>query len=65
MDADYFRSLAKRCFSAAHNCFDLHAKEEFRTLGDELTQKADELDGVIPPAIMLTGKPRDRAGRRD
>lgn len=60
MNAGYLRGLAKRCYAAAHGCFDLHAKEEFRLLGDELRQKAEELEGVRLPQIML-GRPRPTA----
>jgi len=48
MDAQYLRMLAARCLAASRNCFDLQAKEEFRKLAEELTQKADELDRVNP-----------------
>jgi hypothetical protein len=58
MDADYFRNLAKRCFAATQHCMDLHAKEEFRSRGDELTRKADELGGRIPPRIVFTRQPK-------
>ncbi len=44
MTAAYFRSLASRCGKAAHDCFDLFAKEEFRRLATELNAKADELE---------------------
>ncbi len=40
----YFLGLAERCYRAARECLELHAKEEFRLLGDEFTQKARELD---------------------
>ncbi len=44
MTAAYFRSLASRCRKAAHECFDLFAKEEFRRLATEFNAKADELE---------------------
>ncbi len=46
MTTSYFRSLASRCRKAAHDCFDLFAKEEFRRLAQELDGKADELDFI-------------------
>lgn len=48
MDAKYLRVLVERCLAASRNCFDLRAKEEFRKLAEELTQKADELDRINP-----------------
>jgi hypothetical protein len=46
MTAIYFRDLAARCRKAAHDCFDLYAKEEFRRLASEFSAKADELEGT-------------------
>ena len=44
MTASYFRSLAARCRTASHDCFELPAKEEFRQLATEFNEKANELD---------------------
>jgi hypothetical protein len=44
MTVAYLRSLASRCRKAAHDCFDLFAKEEFRRLATEFNAKADELE---------------------
>jgi hypothetical protein len=49
MDANYFRSLARRCLAAARNSFDLRAVEEFRKLADEFTQKASDLERPNAP----------------
>jgi hypothetical protein len=48
MTASYFRELASRCRSAAVNCFDLSAKEEFRGLAREFDAKASELERAQP-----------------
>jgi hypothetical protein len=44
MTASYFRSLAARCRTASHDCFELAAKEEFRQLATEFNAVANELD---------------------
>ena len=44
MTAGYFRALASQCRSAARDCFDLFAKEEFRRLACEFEARANELD---------------------
>jgi hypothetical protein len=46
MKASYFFSLAKRCLSAADECLDRRAKEEFQQIAEELIRKANELDGT-------------------
>jgi hypothetical protein len=48
MTASYFRALASRCRSAAVNCFDLSAIEEFRGLAGEFDARATELDRAQP-----------------
>ena len=40
----YFRRLAARCLTAARQCFELQAKEEFRKLADEFSAKPDALE---------------------
>ncbi len=60
MTASYFRSLAARCRTASHDCFDLSAKEEFRQLATEFNAKADELDYATDD-FMMWGKRRRSA----
>jgi hypothetical protein len=48
MTASYFHAIAARCRSAAINCFDLSAKEEFRELAREFDAKASELERAQP-----------------
>jgi hypothetical protein len=64
MDATYLRTLAKRCYASAQTCFDLRAKEDFRLLGDDLTHKAEELEGLRPPVVIAKRGPGDREGER-
>ena len=52
----YFRRLAVRCFAASRDCFDLHAKEEFRKLAQEFTAKADELEHIRYRGLPTTGR---------
>jgi hypothetical protein len=40
----FFRRLAVRCLTAARDCFELRAKEEFRRLAEEFTAKADKFE---------------------
>ena len=44
MESSSLRAVAGRCLAAARECFDLHAKQEFREIADDLIRKADELD---------------------
>jgi hypothetical protein len=44
MFSDYLRDLAVRCRQYGRDCFDLRAAERFRTLADELRDKAGEID---------------------
>jgi hypothetical protein len=54
----YFRGLAVRCLTAARDCFDRCAKEEFRKLAEEFASKADELERARYP--QRTEAYRDR-----
>ena len=56
-DALYFRSLAARCRSAARDCFDLRAKEEFGKLADEFADKAAALERAGPVSPLGRGSP--------
>ena len=42
-DMVYFRRLAVRCRMASQECFERRAREEFRKLAEEFTDKADTL----------------------
>ena len=42
--ATYFRALSSRCRTAAQECLDLFAKEEFRRLASEFEARASELE---------------------
>jgi hypothetical protein len=44
MTPDYFRDLARRCRSWAHECFDLEGAMRFRMLADEFLTKAKDLE---------------------
>jgi hypothetical protein len=43
----YFRGLAVRCLTAARDCCDRQARNEFRKLADEFTVKANELENLL------------------
>lgn len=61
MHSDYFWRLAERCVSAARNCFECSAIEEFRALADEFARKAVELEGIDRMAIA---RPAHENGQR-
>ena len=44
MDGNFLRILASRCLSAARDCLELRAREEFREIGEALLRKANEID---------------------
>ena len=48
----YFRALAVRCRTSAHDCSDLFAKEEFRRLANEFETRADQLEHSVLPAAQ-------------
>jgi hypothetical protein len=58
MTANYFRSLAARCRTASHDCFELSAKEEFRQLATEFNAKAKELDYAADDFMMWGKRPQ-------
>jgi hypothetical protein len=60
VNATYFRSLAVRCLTAARDCHDRRAQDEFRKLADEFTIKANELE----TPLHLSGMPRARSPER-
>jgi hypothetical protein len=57
----YFMELARRCRFLSHHTLDLRIAREFRTLGDELEEKAREAqiaaDAAVP-AIVQAYAPR-------
>jgi hypothetical protein len=59
VSATYFRGLAVRCLTAARDCHDRRAKDEFRKLADEFTTKANELEAPL----HLSGMSRARSPR--
>jgi len=60
LTATYFRTLAVRCLTAARDCHDHRAREEFRLLADEFTAKANELERPL----RLSGMPAFLQDRR-
>ena len=66
MESWSLRALSGRCLAAARECFDLHAKREFREIADELTRKADELDRFGHSFVDIRrGSGESREGQRD
>lgn len=57
MTPEYFRDLARRCRSWAHECFDLEGAMRFRMLADELLAKAKELEAHAPDDVLPTSHP--------
>jgi len=45
-NASYFLDLASRCLSAAEDCLDRRARDEFRNIAEDLIRTANELDEV-------------------
>jgi len=43
-DASYFFDLASRCLSAASDCLDRRAREEFRGIAQDLIRTANEIN---------------------
>jgi hypothetical protein len=44
VDAPYLRKQAERCVRLARNCKEVHTAHELEAIGQELMQKAAELD---------------------
>ncbi len=59
-DSLYFLRLAECCYRAARECLELHAKEEFRLLGDEFTQKARELKSITALSMSAARSPTEK-----
>jgi hypothetical protein len=59
-NAIYFRTLAARCCTAARDCSDPFAKEEFRRLAQEFEIRADQLECSVPPAEQTGWWPTPR-----
>jgi hypothetical protein len=57
VSANYFRSLAVRCLTAARDCYDRRTNLELRKLADEFTAKANELEAPL----HLSGVPEPRS----
>lgn len=50
MQGRFLRDIATRCLIAARQCFECEAKETFIAIAEELTRKANEVDGLnLPP----------------
>jgi hypothetical protein len=56
MDVKFLRELAVRCQLAARNCFDLKGQQQLREIGEELSKKADELEGK-PHVTSIAERP--------
>jgi hypothetical protein len=53
LDSTYLRGLAVRCRSIANGCFDWRARDALHKLAQELTEKADSLDGHSGPSLDI------------
>jgi hypothetical protein len=55
MQANFLRDIALRCLVAARYCDDHTAQATFVAIAEEVTRKANEAEGLIPP-VALRGK---------
>jgi hypothetical protein len=52
VDASYLFGLAKRCLTAAEQCLERHAQEEFQEIAQELICKAND-EGVPEQGVEI------------
>lgn len=59
MNSDFLRNVALRCLGAARECTEPGAKTKFYDVAEELLRKANEIEGLIPPASRRHATPKD------
>lgn len=57
MQGGFLREIAARCLSAARQTLEREAKETFVAIAEDLLRKANEVDGLIPPAPLRRQPP--------
>ena len=57
MQTSFLRDIAVRCLVAARRCGDRSAQEAFVAIAEEVTRKANEEEGLIPPAVLREKAP--------
>ena len=65
MQANFLRDIAVRCLVAARQCDDRNAKATFVAIAEEVTRRANESEGLIPPAALREKAPpqQPRSGK--